>query len=66
MRGTVKFFNTKKGFGFIVGEDGSEVYFNRASLPRERRYDPVEGDPVSFEVRAARKGAIAHRIEQSA
>lgn len=64
--GKVKFFNTKMGFGFITAEDASEIYFNRASLRRDRAYDPVEGDAVVFEVRDARKGKIAVRIEQSA
>lgn len=64
MLGTVKFFNTAKGFGFIRTEQGTEVYFNRAALPLDRRYDPMEGDAVQFEVRDARQGPIAHHIEQ--
>lgn len=62
--GVVKFFNLQKSFGFITGDDGKDVYFNRASLPLDRRYDPVEGDRVVFEVRDARQGPIAHHIEQ--
>ena len=66
MRGIVKFFNGRRGFGFIVPDDGAkEVYFNKASLPRARAYDPVEGDVVTFEVRDARLGKIAVHIEQS-
>ena len=65
MQGTVKFFNGKRGFGFVTLDDGKEVYFNRASLRRDREYDPVEGDSVSFEVRDARLGKIAVHIEQS-
>lgn len=63
MRGKVKFFSIKKGFGFVTTDEGADVYFNRASLPRDRQYDPVEGDAVSFEVRDARLGKIAHRME---
>lgn len=64
-KGKVKFYNLKKGFGFIVvDENGSDVYFNRASLPRDREYDPVEGDSVEFEVREARLGPMAHHIMQ--
>lgn len=63
MRGKVKFFNTRQGFGFITTDEGEDVYFNKASLPRDRRYDPVEGDVVALEVRDARKGKMAHRIE---
>lgn len=65
MQGTVKFFNGKRGFGFVTLDDGKEVYFNRASLRRDREYDPVEGDTVVFEVRDARLGKIAVHIEQS-
>lgn len=65
MHGKIKFFNLRKGFGFIVCDDDSgEVYFNRASLRRDRDFDPVEGDMVSFEVRDARLGKIAVHIEQ--
>lgn len=63
--GKVKFWNQKRGFGFITKADGSEVYFTSASLPRGRRYDPVEGDEVSFEEQDARKGPMAVRIEQA-
>lgn len=64
-RGTVKFFSVRRGFGFIIPEpsDGKEIYFSRASLPRDRRYDPVEGDPVEFDVRSSPQGPMAVRIE---
>lgn len=62
----MKFFNIKQQFGFITLDGGEDVYFNRASLPRDRRFDPVEGDRVTFEVRDARKGKIAHHIELEA
>lgn len=66
MRGTIKFFSLKKGFGFVIPDDQTgEIYFNRASLRRDREYDPVEGDTVDFEVRDARKGKVAVRIEQT-
>lgn len=69
MRGTVKFYNLKRNFGFITlseEDGGEEVYFNKAGLRRDRTYDPIEGDAVTLEVRDARLGKIAHHIEQSA
>lgn len=66
MIGTVKFFNARQGFGFVTQDDGQDIYFSKTSLPRDRRYDPVEGDKVSFDVRDARKGKIAHHIELEA
>lgn len=64
MNGTVKFFSLKNGFGFITLDGGQDIYFNKAGLPRDRRYDPIEGDRVAFDVRDGRMGQIAHHIEQ--
>ena len=36
-KGTVKFFNTTKGFGFIKGEDGQEVFVHVTSLKEEMK-----------------------------
>lgn len=66
MLGTVKFFNLARGFGFITTEAGEDVYFSKTSLPRARKYDPVEGDVVTLEVRDSKSGKIAHHIEQGA
>jgi CspA family cold shock protein len=65
MRGTVKFYQVDRGFGFVTGEDGRDYHFNKASLPRQRRYDPVEGDTVEFETRDVPKGSMAFRINLS-
>ncbi len=32
MKGLIKFYNTEKGFGFIVGEDNNEYYFNHRAI----------------------------------
>ena len=63
MRGTVKFYDCDKGFGFITGNDGADYYFSRTCLPRRREYDPVEGDPVEFDTREIERGLIAHHID---
>ena len=59
--GTVKFFNTQKGFGFIAPDDGSEdVFFHRGSLaPRNQLEDFNEGDTVQFQTRKGEKGPVA-------
>src|SRR3989338_3139159 len=52
MNGTVKFYNRKKGFGFISGEDGNDYFVHFTALPRglsirdndKVSFDPAEGD----------------------
>ncbi|HHL52785.1 MAG TPA: cold shock domain-containing protein [Flammeovirgaceae bacterium] len=56
MKGTVKFFNEAKGFGFIIEEDSQKDYFVHVSgLIDEIK----EGDNVEFEVTEGRKGLNA-------
>ena len=59
MEGTVKFFNTEKGFGFIKPIDGSEdVFVNHTGL-----IDTInENDKVSFELERGKKGMTAVRV----
>ena len=65
MRGKVKFYSVKKGFGFIVPDGGEkDVYFNKGGLRRDREYDPIDGDEVEFQIRDTPAGCIAHHIEQ--
>ena len=56
MKGTVKFFNESKGFGFVIDDDSKEEYFVHISgLIDEIR----EGDVVEFELKEGRKGMNA-------
>lgn len=49
--GTVKFFNTTKGFGFIQPEDGSkDVFVHISAVERSGLYSLNEGQKVSFDV----------------
>jgi len=49
--GTVKFFNSTKGFGFIQPEDGSaDVFVHISAVERAGMHGLNEGDKVSFEV----------------
>ena len=58
--GTVKFFNTSKGFGFITPDDGSkDVFVHKNSLTTEIR----EGDKVSYEVEEGQKGLNAVNVK---
>ncbi|MBE9466896.1 MAG: cold shock domain-containing protein [Bacteroidetes bacterium] len=59
-KGTVKFFNEAKGFGFITEEDGKNEYFVHVSgLIDEIR----EGDEVEFELAEGKKGLNAVNVK---
>lgn len=58
--GTVKFFNTAKGFGFITPEDGGKDVFVHAN---NLTVDITEGDNVTFEVEESPKGLNAINVK---
>lgn len=66
--GTVKFYNTTKGFGFIQPEDGSkDVFVHASALERAGMNHLAEGQKVSFDTENdARSGKIAVRSIQAA
>lgn len=57
--GTVKFFNTGKGFGFITQEDGKDLFFHISEIQGQ---EPQEGDKVDYEVGEGRKGPCALKV----
>jgi cold shock protein len=54
-KGTVKFFNTEKGFGFIKGDDGQEYFVHQSGLVDEIQ----QGDIVEFQLQEGKKGLMA-------
>jgi len=59
-KGTVKFFNTNKGFGFIApDDDGKDVYVHQNGLIDEI----TEGDKVSYDVEESPKGLNAVNVK---
>ena len=66
--GTVKFFNTAKGFGFITPEDGSkDVFVHATALEMAGIRSLAEGDKVTFELEDDRRGRgkQAGKIQQA-
>lgn len=58
-KGRIKWFNEKKGFGFISQDDGDEVFVHYSSIKQEGFKTLDEGDEVEFEVAPGRKGLQA-------
>lgn len=62
MKGTVKFFNTMKGFGFIAAEDGKEYFVHQSALPEGVSLN--ENDPVEFDVEEGDRGPKAINVKK--
>jgi CspA family cold shock protein len=62
MNGTVKWFNAEKGFGFITGEDGKDVFAHFSQIKSEGYKSLQEGQKVSYDVVKGPKGPQAENI----
>lgn len=58
-KGSVKWFNEKKGYGFISKEDGNDVFVHYSAIKRDGFKVLYEGDQVEFEVTTGPKGLQA-------
>ena len=54
-RGTVKFFNTQKGYGFIAQEEGDDVFVHYSNISGSGFKNLEEGQEVEFEIGEGRK-----------
>ena len=59
MKGTVKWFNTEKGYGFITGDDGAEYFAHQTQIKMDGFRTLDAGDVVEFDVRSEEKGLAA-------
>jgi cold shock protein len=62
MKGKVKFFNTGKGFGFIAGEDGQEVFVHQMAV--EEGVTLKENDAVTYDVEQGDRGPKAVNVKK--
>ena len=62
MTGKVKWFNAKKGYGFICDEDGADVFVHFSALNMEGFKVLEEGDTVEYEVVDGEKGPQAANV----
>ena len=60
--GVVKWFNDKKGFGFIEQEGGSDVFVHYTAIGGSGFKTLAEGDAVTFEVEQSAKGPAAKNV----
>ena len=63
-KGTVKWFNASKGFGFIEQEDGTDIFVHYSAINNEGYKTLDEGASVSFEVVDGPKGPAAANVVQ--
>ena len=61
-KGIVKWFNEKKGFGFIQQEDGQDLFVHYSSINMDGFKTIVEGDEVIFDVEETNRGLQAKNV----
>ncbi|MDD4112097.1 MAG: cold-shock protein [Herbinix sp.] len=61
-KGTVKWFNAKKGFGFLSDEEGNDVFVHFSALVMDGFKVLEEGDSVEFDVVDGEKGPQAANV----
>ena len=62
MKGTVKWFNAEKGYGFITGEDGKDVFVHLSAIQGEGFKSLEEGQSVTFDVQQGARGPQAANV----
>ena len=64
LQGKVKWFNAEKGFGFIVGEDGKDIFVHFSVINQEGYKSLAEGDVVTYEVKETERGPQATNVSK--
>ncbi|MBP1646875.1 MAG: csp [Bacteroidetes bacterium] len=63
MTGTVKFFNSSKGYGFITVDGGEDIFFHQSNVKETGFRDTLkQGDLVTFDIKTELKGKRAINI----
>ena len=62
IQGTIKWFNSSKGFGFIAREGGKDVFVHFSAISMEGYKTLAEGDKVEFSVEDSPKGPQAIQV----
>ena len=64
--GQVKWFDPKKGYGFIIGDEGQDVFVHYTSIMGEGFRALKDGETVSYELVKGEKGHQARNVQQQA
>jgi CspA family cold shock protein len=64
--GTVKWFDSKKGFGFIVGSEGEDVFVHFSVIAGDGFRALKDGESVEYEVERGNKGLMAKNVRRLA
>ena len=66
MKGVVKFYNDRRRFGFITGEDGKDIFVHATGLKKEglKTVKIDEGDNVEYETKQSDRGPIAINVKK--
>ena len=62
--GTVKWFDSKKGFGFIVGNEGEDIFVHFSVILGDGFRSLKDGEPVDYEVERGSKGLLAKNVKR--
>jgi CspA family cold shock protein len=62
--GTVKWFDSKKGYGFIARESGGDIFVHHSAIVADGFRDLVEGERVEFTVVQGKKGPAASDVRK--
>ena len=65
-RGLVKWFDARKGFGFVVGPEGEDVFVHYTVIDGEGFRRLCDGEPVEYECTAGPKGFLATKVRRLA
>lgn len=65
LKGTVKWFNNAKGYGFIGRDDGPDVFVHYSAITSEGYKSLQEGDQVEFEITQGQKGPQAANVSKA-
>ena len=66
LKGTVKWFNNAKGYGFIGRNDGPDVFVHYSAISSDGYKSLQEGDAVEFEIVDGAKGPQAANVNRAA